>query len=205
MAEPWIRPLVAGLPPKRFVFDPWPVHERLVLVNVSWDKCFSHNLSSPLSMWFYQRLSFNSTLKEVLPDGQGGGGAWKLPKSNALSQIMEHWMEKQVYCFSLQSGFLDTGLTRNGGNGWAARLDRKLTLQYTLKRVISGLMWLTIRASGGLSQTQRQNFGFHNKKGNLLTGRGNLLVTAVLSTAHAMITRRAQAFHAPDHLCPVQR
>jgi hypothetical protein len=99
----WLRRLVDGLLPRRTDFDPASVHVRLVADGVALDRVFFEYFSFPLPISFHQCSVLIFIYMLLLPEGQTGEAWEPFEKQSSFSEIGEHWIEKNLYCFCLQT------------------------------------------------------------------------------------------------------
>jgi hypothetical protein len=94
----WLRQFVTGLSPQRLRFNPRLVCVVFVVDEVHWSRCISEYLCFPLSGSFYHCsiLIFICTL--FLLEGQTDD-AWEHPKSDPVSEVREHEIQKYFHFF----------------------------------------------------------------------------------------------------------
>ena len=92
MALPWLRRLVAGLSPRKPGFDPRPGHMEFLFHRVALRKMFLRVvLFSPVQYNSTHAPYSTSTCCSYQQDKRAKSG--NLPKSHAVTEIVEHWEE----------------------------------------------------------------------------------------------------------------
>jgi hypothetical protein len=109
MAQAVSRHGSSGSIPGQRVWDSW-------WTKWHWDRFFF-----PLSVWFHQRITLVFIKILLLPEAQTVEG-WEPSKSNALLEIVEHWIEKYFHVSLVFKGIITHRAVRQVGSGrWNAR------------------------------------------------------------------------------------